>query len=286
MEKKRCFVIMPFSLTKKKHPENYWTKHFEKFLKPLIEEDNEIEAYRSAALREDIVRNIITSLVNDPIVVADLTDYNPNVLWELGVRQSFRSGTITIAEKGTKLPFNINTKGTLFYSISHIENEKFKIDFQLALKDCLENPNKSDSIVLDTISGRGTITEIIQRDVILRQLDGLISELEHNIQQLSMIKKELAEAGNQDLIFVGRLSISSLVLLITSRFLDLHETEYKMYRNTLIRIELINNTLATFDTVSSTYYKRFEDIYSVVKADIQDFLIKMKKIRVELVKTY
>ena len=80
----------------------------EQFLGPLIEESGELEAYRSEPIRGDVLRQIITNLVFYPVVVADLTDNNPNVYWELGVRQSFKHGTITIAEYGTKLPFDVS----------------------------------------------------------------------------------------------------------------------------------------------------------------------------------
>ncbi|NVM45355.1 MAG: hypothetical protein HWN79_10600 [Candidatus Lokiarchaeota archaeon] len=66
------------------------------------------------AMREDILKKIIQSLVTSPIVLADLTDHNPNVFWELGVRQSFKHNTITIAEEGTKLPFDVSPKATIF----------------------------------------------------------------------------------------------------------------------------------------------------------------------------
>lgn len=114
-ERKRCFVIMPFSKTTKLHNEEYWNNHFEKFLKPLIDSCTGAEAFRSAPLRQDILRQIINDLVFSPIVVADLTDSNPNVYWELGVRLSFRHGTITIANEGSVIPFDIKTKGVLLY---------------------------------------------------------------------------------------------------------------------------------------------------------------------------
>lgn len=115
-KRKRCFVIMPFSETSEEHTEQYWTKHFKTFLKPLIEESGDLEVYRSKPLRGDILKQIIAELVVSPIVVADLTDGNPNVFWELGVRQSFKHGTITIAEEGTDIPFDLSVKGILFLS--------------------------------------------------------------------------------------------------------------------------------------------------------------------------
>lgn len=74
-----CFVIMPFGKTTDEHTEEYWTKHFENFLKPLIEENPNLEARRSKELRGDILNEIITDLVTSPIVVANLTDKNANV---------------------------------------------------------------------------------------------------------------------------------------------------------------------------------------------------------------
>ena len=75
-DRKTCFVIMPFSETTDKHTAEYWMKHFENFLKPLIEENSKVIAHRSEPLRGDIVKQIINDLVVSPIVVADLTDKN------------------------------------------------------------------------------------------------------------------------------------------------------------------------------------------------------------------
>src|SRR3989304_4593293 len=91
VDKKRCFVIMPFSKTEH-HTEEYWTRHFGSFLKPLIERNEAFEAFRSEPLRGDIASQIITNLASSDVVVADLTDHNPNVFWELGVRHSYKQG--------------------------------------------------------------------------------------------------------------------------------------------------------------------------------------------------
>ncbi|GAI73273.1 unnamed protein product, partial [marine sediment metagenome] len=103
-----CFVIMPFSKSSENHTEEYWTNHFNRFLKPLIEEVPGIGAYRVESLHGDILKQIITDLIVSPVVVAELTHHNPNVFWELGVRQSFKHNTITIAEEGTTLPFDVS----------------------------------------------------------------------------------------------------------------------------------------------------------------------------------
>jgi hypothetical protein len=89
---------MPFSQTKG-HSEEYWERHFSSYLKPLIEKSVDVEAFRSEPLRGDIASQIITDLVSSDIVVAELTDHNPNVFWELGVRQSYKPRTIQLLKR-------------------------------------------------------------------------------------------------------------------------------------------------------------------------------------------
>ena len=107
---KRCFVIMPFGQTTAVHTESYWTEMYELFLRPLIQEIPDLVAMRSQPGRTDVIGEIVKELLTADIVVADLTDANPSVYWELGVRQSFKYGTVTIAEYGTKLGFDLSTK--------------------------------------------------------------------------------------------------------------------------------------------------------------------------------
>jgi hypothetical protein len=89
---------MPFSETTPEHTEEYWTSHFEGFLKPIVEEIGGIDVFRSEALRGDVLKKIILDLSNSDIVIADLTDSNPNVYWELGIRHSLKNGTITVKD--------------------------------------------------------------------------------------------------------------------------------------------------------------------------------------------
>lgn len=202
-KKVKCFVIMPFSKTTDIHTKEYWDGQFTNVLKPRIESTHPLVVERSRPLRGDVLRQIITDIITAEVVIADVTDSNANVYWELGVRQSFKHGTITIAEFGTALPFDLGTKGTLFYyPTDHIKMEDlFFKPFHVAIEDCLKNPNSPDSHVLETIGGRGTLYQIIARDESVRKLEAVISEIDYNIQTLGEIvscctknQKEIDEA--------------------------------------------------------------------------------------------
>ena len=249
-EQFNCFVIMPFSKSSEKHTDEYWTNHFNRFLKPLIEEIPRIGAYRVESLHGDILKQIITDLIVSPIVVAELTDHNPNVFWELGVRQSFKHNTITIAEEGTPLPFDVSSKATLFYNpADHLKMEAFRDKFKKALIDCVENPNKADSYVLDAISGRGTLFEIMKLDEAKRRVESLIEEIEFNkdwynktCQSLSKVNfldamKEQEHVTSRSII----LQTQSAEFLLSSRYLEEDKKFYHSLREYLHLILGINN---------------------------------------------
>ncbi len=237
---------MPFSETTDEHTEDYWTKHYKHFLKPLIEECSTLEAHRSTALRGDITRQIILDLIESPVVVADLTDGNLNVYWELGVRQSFKHGTITIAQRGTEPPFDISTKGILFYDSTHLDEDGFRKDFKVAIEDCLEHPDRPDSRVLETISSRGSLYEIIRRDETLRRLDAVLSECSYNQDTLKTIIEQVQ--SNQDdpqnrKIRPDRFRPWAAELLVTNRYVDEDQSFYLVAERYLNHIAVMNDQL-------------------------------------------
>ena len=231
---------MPFSQTEN-HDEDYWTNHYEKFLKPTIEQSGLYEVHRSKALTGDILKEIITDLVVSKLVVADLTDANPNVYWELGVRQSFKHGTITIAEaEKTKLPFDLGGKGTLFYHPqNHIKHSQFLTDFQIAIRQIHESYNP-DSQVLETIAGRGTFFQVIQRDEAIRRVQGLIDEINEDKNLLDMM---LETIGTEQKAPLGYFSFQhcSLEHLLTQRFLRIPKSTQMHEISILSYSQLIND---------------------------------------------
>lgn len=77
--------------------------------------------YEVTASHEDsgigsISVGLIERILNDKLVIANLTGLNPNVMYELAVRHAVAKPIITIAEKGTELPFDLSHERTIFYS--------------------------------------------------------------------------------------------------------------------------------------------------------------------------
>jgi hypothetical protein len=238
--KQTCFVIMPFSDTTN-HKEAYWKDHFFNFLKPLIEDNTLVEARRSDPLHGDVVGQILADLKNNPIVVADFTDHNPNVFWEMGVRHTLRNGTILIAEEGTPMPFDVKPITALFYHPrDYIKNQDFIAHFKKAIADCIQNPNQTDSPVIAAF-GKTTLLGIIERERCAAKLGALQSELQENRKALGQIhtqaKKNLKDPKGEFLAAYVR--ILALEHLVVDRYieqaLELYETA-EAYLDNIVKI--------------------------------------------------
>lgn len=134
----RCFVIMPFSGTPgTRHDAAYWDKFYQNFIKPAVEELG-YSCERSIASSRSIVGTIVDDLFNSDIVLAILTDFNPNVLYELGVRHSLAHGTIMAIEKGQSIPFDLSHFGVVPYV--EVDRALFTQDLQRHLEDLQRRP--------------------------------------------------------------------------------------------------------------------------------------------------
>lgn len=62
-----------------------------------------------------IIAKIIRSIFSADVIVADISELNPNVLYEVGVAHTIADKTIIICEEGQDLPFNLNAYRVIFY---------------------------------------------------------------------------------------------------------------------------------------------------------------------------
>lgn len=62
-------------------------------------------------IQYDIIQNIIDA----DMVLCDLSNKNPNVLYELGIRQAFDLPAVLVQEYGTQRIFDISTMRTIDY---------------------------------------------------------------------------------------------------------------------------------------------------------------------------
>src|SRR5512139_1104579 len=109
-EKEKCFVVMPFGV-KPRNDGTDRTYNFDKVYRVIIQ--RAISNVNMQPLRADetegsriVHADMFKDLRDRPVVLADLSLLNPNVMYELGIRHVMSStGTVLMCRKGTELPF-------------------------------------------------------------------------------------------------------------------------------------------------------------------------------------
>ena len=73
-----------------------------------------------------IIQDINRAIREAKVVIADVSPVNANVFYEVGFAHALNKPTILLAEKGTKLPFDVSPFRTLFYENSILGKRIFE----------------------------------------------------------------------------------------------------------------------------------------------------------------
>jgi hypothetical protein len=102
-----CFVIMPIA-----DPEGYDKGHFGRVYEDIFKVACKKSGFNP--VRADEVKqtnlihlDILQKLIDSPMAICDLSSRNPNVLFELGLRQAFDKPTVLVQDIGTPKIFDI-----------------------------------------------------------------------------------------------------------------------------------------------------------------------------------
>lgn len=104
----RCFVIMPLAERDGIRSNGYFQELYESLIKPAVSQAGFVG---ETALRtgSDVIHStIINELTDADLVLADLTDHNPNVLFELGLRMAQNKPVAIIKSDDTGRIFDVD----------------------------------------------------------------------------------------------------------------------------------------------------------------------------------
>ncbi len=104
---KQVFVAMPYSLEVQGLAINMDELYQDGIKEPLYQES--FEAFRAdeSPLTGALYCNVCHGIQESAICVADITDWNPNVLFELGLMYGFGKTTIIVKRKGCQVPTDL-----------------------------------------------------------------------------------------------------------------------------------------------------------------------------------
>ncbi|MCI8564311.1 MAG: hypothetical protein HFH69_12510 [Lachnospiraceae bacterium] len=180
---KKCFIITPIG----NENSDIFRKAkgvIESVIKPILEKysfDDVKPAYE--ILESGMINNeIINRIINDDLVVVNLTGNNPNVMYELAIRHATAKPIIHICENGTMLPFDIKDNRTIFYTDDMLgvqelnkgfENFVAKISYSNEYRDNPIYNAMQTGIVLHKLDSEGRNEEAYILQKILDEISSL-----------------------------------------------------------------------------------------------------------------
>lgn len=105
---------------------------------------------------DNINETVINYLKTAPMVIADMTEHNPNAFYELGFRQARELPLVPIIKVGERLPFDVITTRTVFYDtdVAKIEESKENLKAKIQSFENFEMPESraERSLTLDDLN--------------------------------------------------------------------------------------------------------------------------------------
>ena len=146
--RKTCFVIAPIG-----EPESETRKRSDQVLQEIIRPAVESKGY--TAIRADaiskpgiVTSQVIQHVVDDSLVLADMTERNPNVFYEMAVRHLYRRPLIQIAERDESIPFDLAATRTVLFDHhdSHYVAARTEIEEQITALEATPSTNSENPI--------------------------------------------------------------------------------------------------------------------------------------------
>ena len=186
--KDKCFIITPIGDDTdpiRRHIEGI----IDAALRPALEDKYDLVVAHRISEPGSITNQIITEIYSAKLVVANLTNRNPNVMYELALRHSLGKPVIMIAEKGTPLPSDIVMERTIFYQNDARGVIELRENIAAAEKEIDYEKTESPiyNVLHDVLKDR-QIIEFSESQSISQEDDGNATVLKYILQKLTNLE--------------------------------------------------------------------------------------------------
>lgn len=252
-----CFVICPIgdAGTETRRRSDQVLRHI---IEPAVEKYN-FKALRADQISEPgmITSQIIQNIVESPLVIADLTERNPNVYYELAIRHAIRKPLIQMIQKGEALPFDVAGTRTIHFDhkdLDSVEEVKAEICRQIesmsGRHSDIESPI-SISLDLQTLRQSENPEERSLGDVLIAisEIRSGIGTLEKRLSDPSSLLppnylKEISRFFNKDTYLATR-----EISIISERLINMLENQKISNKNESEVRELIHGLRKTCEVL-------------------------------------
>lgn len=221
---KKCFVVSPIgeegSVTRINAD-----KLFKYIIKPVCA-DCDFEAIRVDKLNDanSITQTIIDYLDKSELVIADITEHNPNVFYEMGYRARTKKPIIHLKSKGENLPFDINTIRALEYDLTDLDSVE---EIKKRLTKTIESFNYSE------------FTDVSEKEESNDSVSSAVMPtLYQIIDSLDDVKKEIKNINNE--------TISTVIK-------SMQNVQPQIQADTALKMQMLNSFMQNPDKIIQMY---------------------------------
>ena len=180
---KKLFIICPIG-----QPESLERIRSDKVKRNIIDPvaQEKYVIYRSDEISKpgNISYEIIDHLLQDELVVADITDHNSNVLYELAVRHATQEPVILIGEAGWNPPFDISQQRVINYNLTDPDSVR---EAKLNLQEQIISVESGEFIIDSPIKQRILIERALKESSESPELEAILNILNSNKVKLNTI---------------------------------------------------------------------------------------------------
>ena len=176
---KKCFVMMPIS-NQGNYPEGHFTKVYEQIFKPDIEKAG-YEPYRvdENSISDSIIGKIFEAIQECQMALCDLSNRNPNVLYELGIRQAYDKPVVLVQDDKTERIFDVSGISTVQYKSNRLYEEVMAAREKIIRAITETKSGKRNSIIKIVKAQTAEIStdDISKEDKIEIMIAGLVEDI-------------------------------------------------------------------------------------------------------------
>ncbi|MBK4770992.1 MAG: hypothetical protein FT726_15285 [Pantoea sp. Morm] len=183
-----CFVVTPIgaadSDTRRKAQGILDT-----VIRPILEKKGfEVFVAHEISTLGSITKQIIKHLLEDDLVITNLTELNPNVMYELAVRHAIRRPVISIAEDNTTLPFDISDERTIFYKNDMAGAWELMPKLDISIDEAMRDGNPDNPIyrVTESLIIKESVETPTAEKYIAKRLDDIEESISKIVRLTSM----------------------------------------------------------------------------------------------------
>jgi hypothetical protein len=210
LRQRSAFVIMPFSSTASATSDE-WLETYELIFQAGFNAAG-YECERAHPETGSLVKTIVQKIQRAHIVLADITDHNPNVFYELGVRHALSKRTIIVAQRSEFIPSDLRGYWAIVYSRTPKGVKTFIDELRRIVALIEQDPERSDNPVSDYMEQQNLSLLSVARAENVKRLTALYTELTGN--QIALDRA--AQSGlSPEVLFTG-----CLALLLETLYID------------------------------------------------------------------